>query len=204
MTYSINELETEIFVHPKERKGFQRTDIKQIPETEIGLAKELLFTAVEEGKQRCAEPLKWLLEDQYTSLLSERRNRHPETKEAYFLLTFELFKALGTDIYIEEMKASLLLADDNWEYKSSDLGCALKNSIPEIEAYTAYCFEILKTSTNKSLIKSALKGILNSKKNRGEVSLSENESRILEELTSGKLSDKNIAIRKVTKIIAAN
>ena len=162
----------------------------QIPQSEISHAVEILTAATEEGCTRCAEPLKWLLNDHYIAALQARRLAHSKGVEAYFLLTFEIFNELQDKIYIEDMKASLLLADDEWELKSTDLGKTLKNCISDSKQYISYCLEILKTSANEQLKRSALIGILEEKnKNPLADGLNQSELCILKRLSNGSISD---------------
>lgn len=203
MTYTLSDLKTEIYIHPRERKGFDQTCILQIPHYDLPQAVELLLTALEEGRHRCAQPLQWLLQNQYIPQLINRRLKFTQDQEPYFFLTFALFEASHEGHYLEDMKQSLLLADTNWEMTSTALQRITNGTLPDKIALINYCQQVLLNSANASLRKSALINILECKNlNPLKDGLSDRDLLIIQHLDSPVRTDKDWATIELNKIIS--
>jgi len=174
----------------------------QIPQHDLPDAVELLLTALEEGRYRCATPLQWLLQDQYLAQLLGRRLRFSQNQEPYFFLSFVLFEVSQDPQFLNDMKQSLLLADTNWEMTATALQHIANGILPDKIALINYCQQVLISSSNASLRKSALINILECKNlNPLKDGLSDRELLIIQNLHSPVRADKDWAVIELNKII---
>lgn len=185
MTASIQKIKNEILSHPSERNGFLKNDIDSLQKSDVNTAANLLLNAVEDGDERCSEPLQWLLNDQFIDFLQQRLSALDIGDQGYFFICNELFKAQGDTKYIELMKTSLMSSNKNWDMKSSALGRILKAAINNSVAYTEYCYGILSIDIERPVKKIAFINILESQGYSPlTTGLSETQAKLFDKLNS--------------------
>jgi hypothetical protein len=100
------------------------------------------------------------------------------------------------------MKESLLLANDEWEMKSTALARILKSSIAVPDEFVAFCLRVLSVSSNDALQKSAFICILEYKNKKPLADgFSDRESNILKNITQGGEKDKAAAVSEVENLL---
>lgn len=162
MTISFQNIKNEITAHPRERSGFSKPDAEALEGMELSEAAQLLINAITEGDERCSEPLKWLMKDNFSSFLEKNLLHLEKDQQGYFFICNELFKESRSKAHLEMMKNSLRSSNRKWEMKASALGRVLKSAINNQSEFNNFCFDLLDSNIESPVKKIAFINILES------------------------------------------
>lgn len=164
MSEALENIKREIAAHPRERNGFARADIDALPIVEKEQAIEILIDAICEGMERCAEPLRWLTEQEFISVLDDRLSKIVPADHGYFYLSYFAYFETHSQHYINNMKMAIVDGDKAWDMRRSALGRNLRDVLQSSREYAELCKKITLYDPDPFIKKTALIGVLEYKK----------------------------------------
>lgn len=147
-------IENEIHVHPKEREGFNRSDIEKLPSDEIEDIKLLLLEQIKEGNFRCCEPLEWLTKTKYVETLNQCLKGLTVSDHGYINLSVLLFEHTNDRGYLNNLIKGIKEGESSWSGRRMALGMYAKRHL-EILSFKQLCWELMCNDANSAMRKFA-------------------------------------------------